>query len=78
MTNNLLAGHLPTASAGNPAVPNGRYWAKAVIAGIVDDNCVIGFDHAMQTIFFQSGDDEEDTSPFVWLGTQFGEISTMT
>ncbi len=33
-----------------------------------DDNCVIGFDPDRETLFFQSGDEDDEGRPTIWLG----------
>lgn len=44
-------------------------WKKKLL----DDNCVIGYDEAMQTFFFQSGQEDKYDQPLIWLGVKFQE-----
>lgn len=40
-----------------------------------DDNCIIGFDPMMETLFFQSGEANAKTSePYLWLGADSREF----
>lgn len=55
----------------------GRYWANVRIAGEIDTNCIIGLDEPMDTYFFQSGKEDDDGYPVVWLGTRFSEYTTL-
>lgn len=45
---------------------------------LVDDNCIIGYDEAMQTYFFQSGQENEYEEPIIWLGANFQEYKHLS
>jgi len=45
---------------------------------LVDDNCVIGYDEPMQTFFFQSGEEDEEGAPLIWLGIEFQQYQSIS
>ena len=45
--------------------------------GLVDDNCTVGYDEPMETYFFQTGAEDENGRPIIWLGTRHREFSTL-
>lgn len=50
------------------------FWSKQLI----DDNCIIGYDEAMQTYFFQSGQENKYDEPLIWLGTEFQQYKNLS
>lgn len=44
---------------------------------LIDDNCVIGYDESMETFFFQSGIENSDGDPLIWLGVNFQEYTSI-
>jgi hypothetical protein len=44
---------------------------------LIDDNCIAGYDEGMQTWFFQSGEENTDGAPLMWLGVCYQEFTTM-
>ena len=58
-------------------VENGRYWAVVAINGEKDEDALIGFDEVMETHFFQSGEEDEETGePVLWLGFRWREYQS--
>lgn len=55
----------------------GRYWAEVSVSGRIDTNCIIGYDEPMSTYFFQSGEEDDDGRPIIWLGTRFYEFASL-
>jgi hypothetical protein len=50
-------------------IPSGRYWATVKFDDLVDDNAVIGYDGRMETYFFHSGRENNQTgAPLHWFG----------
>lgn len=44
---------------------------------LIDDNCIAGYDDGLQTYFFQSGEENKDGEPSIWLGVSYQEFTTM-
>lgn len=60
----------------NGKFPVGRFAAVAKIGDVEDDNSIVGYDGAMETHFFQSGIEDADGSPLVWVGLEYREFPT--
>ena len=45
---------------------------------LFDDNCVIGYDEMINSFFFQSGEENEQGEPLIWLGKRPREFKTLT
>ncbi|MDF2939710.1 MAG: hypothetical protein K0R66_352 [Gammaproteobacteria bacterium] len=45
---------------------------------LVDGNCIFGFDEPMETFFFQSGVEDEDGAPVIWLGYTYQQFPNFT
>lgn len=55
-----------------------RYDCKLYINNqLLDENCTVGFDEPMETFFFQSGDEDEDGAPKIWLGTKHKQFKVL-
>lgn len=44
---------------------------------LIDDNCIAGYDEGLQTYFFQSGEENTEGEPSIWLGVSYQEFTTM-